>query len=49
MAAKGKKRAQCAAYRNRNQREHNKVRKIKRHLKRYPADLQSTEALKRLR
>lgn len=35
----------CQAYRTRGQREKNKARKLRRHLKRHPEDLQAVAAL----
>lgn len=44
----GRNKIKCANYRARFRREKNKERKIKKHLKRHPADAVAGEALKRV-
>lgn len=44
----GRDKDQCAAYRASDRREHNKAKKLVKHLKRFPADETAKDALKRL-
>jgi hypothetical protein len=41
----GRNAAYCLAYKNSNRREHNKVKRLKKHLVRFPDDLVATVAI----
>ena len=41
----GRNSAGCKAYKGSNRREHNKVRRLKKHLKRFPDDIIASEAV----
>jgi hypothetical protein len=45
----GRNKKQCEVYRNENKREKNKVKRLLRHLKKYPSDVATISHLERIR